>query len=172
MLSLPIVLLQTRGRRCPGGAGACARRGDRGHRRRPARHFRSMDYVEPGQVIKLGPHDTLVIGYLKSCWHETITGGTVTVGAAESDVQGGQVERSQTTCDGGKMLLTSQLADASAGAAFRAPPPKNPEGAGTAGVHALWAFAGRRGQAERHTAHRTRRPAGRASRNSARRQPG
>jgi hypothetical protein len=87
-----------------------------------------MDYVEPGQVIKLGAHDTVVIGYLKSCWHETITGGTVTVGSAQSDVQGGKVERSQSICDGGKMLLTAQLADSSAGAAFRAPPPKNLQG--------------------------------------------
>jgi hypothetical protein len=69
-----------------------------------------------------------VIGYLKSCWHETITGGTVTVGAAQSDVQGGHVERALTQCDAGKMLLTAQLANLSAGAAFRAPPLKNLQG--------------------------------------------
>ncbi|HEX4409207.1 MAG TPA: hypothetical protein VH206_10590 [Xanthobacteraceae bacterium] len=83
-----------------------------------------MDYVEPGQVIKLGQQDTIVISYLKSCQHEKITGGTVTVGAAQSEVQGGQVERSTKPCDGGKMLLTAQLAQLSAGAAFRAPPMK------------------------------------------------
>ena len=26
-----------------------------------------MDYVEPGQVIRLGAADRLVLGYLKSC---------------------------------------------------------------------------------------------------------
>ncbi|MFZ0425198.1 MAG: hypothetical protein WAL80_20155 [Xanthobacteraceae bacterium] len=83
-----------------------------------------MDYAEPGKVINLGQQDTVVIGYLKSCWHETITGGTVTVGTAQSDVQGGHVERSQATCDGGKMMLTAQLANQSAGAAFRAGPMK------------------------------------------------
>ena len=31
-----------------------------------------MDYVTMGQVIKLGPQDTVVLGYLKSCWRETI----------------------------------------------------------------------------------------------------
>ena len=40
-----------------------------------------MDYVGNGQVIKLEPGDVLVLSYLKSCEHETITGGTVTVGA-------------------------------------------------------------------------------------------
>ncbi len=52
-----------------------------------------MDYVEPGQVIKLGQQDTIVISYLKSCQHEKITGGTVTVVSAKSEVQGGPVER-------------------------------------------------------------------------------
>ncbi len=42
-----------------------------------------MDYVGTGQVIKLAPHDTLVLSYLKSCEHETITGGTVTIGAEQ-----------------------------------------------------------------------------------------
>jgi hypothetical protein len=87
-----------------------------------------MDYVEPGQVFKLGQQDTVVIGYLKSCWHETITGGTVTVGTAQSDVQGGHVERSMAQCDAGRMMLTAQLAQLSAGSAFRAPPMKNAPG--------------------------------------------
>jgi hypothetical protein len=52
-----------------------------------------MDYVQPGQVINLGAQDTIVLGYLKSCWRETITGGTVTVGQERSDVKGGMVER-------------------------------------------------------------------------------
>lgn len=50
-----------------------------------------MDYVEPGQVIRLGAADGLVLGYLKSCWRETITGGTVTVGTEQSQVAGGEV---------------------------------------------------------------------------------
>ena len=49
-----------------------------------------MDYVGNGQVIKLAPGDVLVLSYLKSCEHETITGGTVIVGADRSDVRDGQ----------------------------------------------------------------------------------
>ena len=81
-----------------------------------------MDYVATGQVIELGQQDTVVIGYLRSCWHETITGGAITVGTVQSEVRGGRVERSRTPCDGGHMLLTAQLANASAGSAFRAAP--------------------------------------------------
>jgi hypothetical protein len=54
-----------------------------------------MDYVAAGRVIKLGSRDTIVLGYLKSCWCERITGGTVIVGAEQSEVQRGQVDRTQ-----------------------------------------------------------------------------
>jgi hypothetical protein len=54
-----------------------------------------MDYVDPGQVIRLGAHDRIVLGYLKSCWRETISGGTVTVGPEQSEVAGGEVARTK-----------------------------------------------------------------------------
>jgi hypothetical protein len=78
-----------------------------------------MDYVGTGQVIKLAPKDVLVLSYLKSCAHETITGGTVRVGAEKSDVEGGKVVRTKVTCDGGKMKLASQTANASGASSFR-----------------------------------------------------
>jgi hypothetical protein len=78
-----------------------------------------MDYVGTGQVIKLAPHDVLVLSYLKSCEHETITGGTVVVGAERSDIKGGTVARSKVPCDGGKIALNSQEASNSAATAFR-----------------------------------------------------
>jgi hypothetical protein len=78
-----------------------------------------MDYVGSGQVIKLGPADVLVLSYLKSCEHETITGGTVVVGAERSDVKDGQITRAKVACDGGKVRLTAQQASKSAASAFR-----------------------------------------------------
>jgi hypothetical protein len=78
-----------------------------------------MDYVGNGQVIRLEPRDVLVLSYLKSCEHETITGGTVIVGAERSDVQDGQIVRAKVPCDGGKMRLSSQQASKSAASAFR-----------------------------------------------------
>src|SRR5262245_56447724 len=74
-----------------------------------------MDYVTPGKVIRLGRQDTIVLGYLKSCWRETIVGGTVTVGTEQSDVQGGKVERTQVKCDAGHMQLSDSQAVQGAG---------------------------------------------------------
>jgi hypothetical protein len=78
-----------------------------------------MDYVGNGQTIKLDPRDVLVLSYLKSCEHETITGGTVIVGAERSDVRDGQIVRAKVPCDGGKMRLSSQQASKSAASAMR-----------------------------------------------------
>ena len=78
-----------------------------------------MDYVPIGKVIKLGPQDSIVLGYLTSCWRETITGGTVIVYRDQSDVHGGTVSRTKVMCDGGKIALTPRLANQSAGTSFR-----------------------------------------------------
>jgi hypothetical protein len=78
-----------------------------------------MDYIGTGQVIKLQPRDVLVLSYLKSCEHETITGGTVFIGAERSEVEGGKIARGKVPCDGGKMQLTSEQASKSAASAFR-----------------------------------------------------
>jgi hypothetical protein len=77
-----------------------------------------MDYVEPGQIIRLGAQDKIVLGYLSSCWRETITGGTVTVGIERSDVSGGMVERSTIACEANQMHLTTEL-NKSAAMVFR-----------------------------------------------------
>jgi len=62
-----------------------------------------MDYVVPGQVIKLGAGGMVVLGYMKSCWRETITGiGTVIVGAEESMVHLGDVKAGKVQCDSGQ----------------------------------------------------------------------
>jgi hypothetical protein len=78
-----------------------------------------MDYVGKGQTIKLGAGEVLVLSYLKSCEHETITGGTVVVGADHSEVQDGQIVRATVPCDGGKIRLSAQEASKSAASAFR-----------------------------------------------------
>jgi hypothetical protein len=85
-----------------------------------------MDYVDPGQVIRLGAHDRIVLGYLKSCWRETITGGTVTVGAEQSEIAGGEVARAKVACEGGKMMLSAELAGKSGAMVFRQAPKPQP----------------------------------------------
>jgi hypothetical protein len=78
-----------------------------------------MDYVGAGQVIKLRPSDVLVLSYLKSCQHETITGGTVIVGTERSEVESGKIVRTTVACDGGKVELPSRQATETAATAFR-----------------------------------------------------
>jgi hypothetical protein len=78
-----------------------------------------MDYLITGQVIKLQARETLVLSYLKSCHHESITGGTVYIGAEYSDVVGGKIVRNKVPCDGGKMQLTFQVATSSAATSHR-----------------------------------------------------
>ena len=58
-----------------------------------------MDYVRPGQVIKLGANGSIVLAYLASCLRETITGGVVIVGADESRVSLGDISREKPVCD-------------------------------------------------------------------------
>jgi len=59
-----------------------------------------MDYVVPGQVIKLGPGSKIVLGYMKSCWRETISGiGTVIVGSEQSAVHLADFKTEKVACD-------------------------------------------------------------------------
>jgi hypothetical protein len=78
-----------------------------------------MDYVEAGRTIDLGQNGKLILGYLKSCLRETVTGGTVTIGAEKSVVRGGTVGRERVECDGGRLLLTDQQAGKGAAIVFR-----------------------------------------------------
>jgi len=63
-----------------------------------------MDYVVPGQVIKLGPGGMIVLGYMKSCWRETISGvGTVIVGTEQSAVHLADFKAGKVPCDTAQM---------------------------------------------------------------------
>ena len=80
-----------------------------------------MDYVAAGKVIRLGPKDAVVLGYMKSCWRETITGGTITVGEEQSTVSDGRVQPEKVGCDT-KMQMSQAQASKSGAMVFRAPP--------------------------------------------------
>ena len=55
--------------------------------RAPAAGVQVFDYLRPGRVVRLGESGRLVLGYLRSCLRETITGGEVVVGTMESAVR-------------------------------------------------------------------------------------
>ncbi len=88
----------------------------------PVTGVEPMDYVPAGAIIRLGAGGTVTLGYLKSCVHEVVRGGTVTIGAESSQVAGGQVQRGRVECDGGKLILTAAQAAQSGVIAFRRPP--------------------------------------------------
>jgi hypothetical protein len=78
-----------------------------------------MDYVHAGQVIRLGPQQTIVLSYMASCVRETITGGTITIGTQRSEVRSGDVQRSDGRCDLGRIELMGE--PGSGGRTFRGP---------------------------------------------------
>lgn len=78
-----------------------------------------MDYVAPGKIIKLGPKAGITLSYLKSCMRETITEGVVLVGAEQSTVQLGNVQRVKVPCDANAAQLSEREANQSAATTFR-----------------------------------------------------
>src|ERR1700743_2905477 len=58
-----------------------------------------VSYLQPGQVIRLGSNDSIVLSYLSSCTRERIQGGTVIVGRDQSEVRSGAVERDSLPCN-------------------------------------------------------------------------
>jgi hypothetical protein len=96
-----------------------------------------MDYVETGKTIQLGARGSIVLGYMNSCVRETISGGTVTVGIDQSDVQGGRVARTKVPCDPGNLALSSDRPGQFAGRVFRN------VAAGTSAVEAQLTLYGR-----------------------------
>ena len=81
-----------------------------------------MDYLETGKIIHLHAQETMVLSYLSSCVRERITGGTVIVGTDQSEVVSGTIERTQLDCNGGRMELTADQANAFSGRVFRGGP--------------------------------------------------
>jgi hypothetical protein len=72
-----------------------------------------------GTAFQLAPTETIVIGYMTSCTRETITGGSVTIGAGESAIVGGQVAREEVQCAEPRLDLTAAESQQSATIAFR-----------------------------------------------------
>lgn len=79
----------------------------------------AFDLLAENDTVELAASETIIIGYLKSCVRETITGGKVTIGSKESVVEGGKVVREKTECAVNKLALTADESQQSATIAFR-----------------------------------------------------
>jgi hypothetical protein len=79
-----------------------------------------MDYVVPGQVIKLGEGGMVTLSYMKSCWRETISGiGTVLVGTDQSSVHLSQFKADKVPCDPSEAERISKQSSESAATVVR-----------------------------------------------------
>ena len=82
-----------------------------------------MEYLMEGRTVHLAPKERLVIGYLKSCWRETITDGTVTIEPrTQSETIGGNVERIKVRCNSKKKALVTKQTVGSGAMVFRKMP--------------------------------------------------
>src|SRR5262245_44082988 len=80
-----------------------------------------FEYPEAGQRIALRDDQRIVVSYLRSCWRETIKGGTVVIGRETSTVTGGSLERERVQCSGTALRLEPGEGQHSAVMVFRAP---------------------------------------------------
>ena len=90
--------------------------------RGPPTEAAPLDYLAPGAVIHLNAQDVIVIDYLRSCARETIHGGTVRVGALQSEVADGRVERQKVSCDGARQQARATSESEGAAPSLLAPP--------------------------------------------------
>ena len=82
----------------------------------------AFDELKVGDRIDLGAGGSAIIGYLDSCVRETIQGGTVTIAAGQSKIDGGKVTRETIACEATQLVLSEEEAGKSATVAFRGPP--------------------------------------------------
>jgi hypothetical protein len=61
--------------------------------------LRRFDLIAAGRSVELGQDGRLVLGYLKSCWQDSITGGRAVVEPLKSLVEGGALVRRRVECD-------------------------------------------------------------------------
>jgi hypothetical protein len=62
-------------------------------------NLRRFDLIAAGRSAELGQDGRIVLGYLKSCWQDSIAGGRAVVEQLKSLVAGGALTRRRVECD-------------------------------------------------------------------------
>jgi hypothetical protein len=62
-------------------------------------NLRRFDLIAAGRSAELGQNGRIVLGYLKSCWQDSIAGGRAVVEPLKSLVEGGALTRRRVECD-------------------------------------------------------------------------
>jgi len=58
-----------------------------------------FDLIAEGRAVELGRDGRIVLGYLKSCWQDSIAGGRAVAEPLKSLVEGGALMRRRVECD-------------------------------------------------------------------------
>jgi hypothetical protein len=84
--------------------------------------LRRFDLIAAGRPVELGQDGRLVLGYLKSCWQDSITGGHAVVEPLKSLVERGALVRRRVECDAaGLAQMNSAGLSARGGASLAGP---------------------------------------------------
>ncbi len=67
--------------------------------------LRRFDLIAAGRSAELGHDGRIVLGYLKSCWQDSIAGGRAIVEPLKSLVEGGALTRRRVECDAAGLAL-------------------------------------------------------------------
>lgn len=84
-----------------------------------------FQFLEAGHQIRLEQGGRVVLGYPATCVHESIVGGNVVIGAGQSEVQGGAVERRTLEC-GASIQLSNAERQESGASVWRDPSARQP----------------------------------------------
>ena len=79
-----------------------------------------LDLVSAGRVAELGADGRMVLGYLKSCWQDSIAGGRAIVEPLKSLVEKGLLARRRVECDAAGLARMTSDASARGGSALSA----------------------------------------------------
>jgi hypothetical protein len=90
--------------------------------------LRRFDLIAAGRVAELGRDGRIVLGYLKSCWQDSITGGRAVAEPLKSLVEGGALTRRRVECDAaGLAQMNSAGRSARGGASLAGPALPEPD---------------------------------------------
>jgi hypothetical protein len=71
---------------------------------------RKFELLRPETRIGLGVNGRIVLGYLNSCWQDTIVGGHITIRSDSTDVENGDLYRQRVECDLSGLKRTTHAA--------------------------------------------------------------
>jgi hypothetical protein len=89
--------------------------------------LRRFDLIAAGRTAELGQDGRIVLGYLKSCWQDSITGGRAVAEPLKSLVVGGALTRRRVECDAAGLAQMNSAGAARGGTSLAGPALPEPD---------------------------------------------